>query len=61
MSSLPPIHLPEADKHHPDTLRGGAQAEEVGQQGDHQAHGQEESWFGLNVSYLIEIHWEDSK
>ena len=37
MSSLPPIHLPEADKHHPDTLRGGAQAEEVGQQVHHQA------------------------
>ena len=39
----------------------GAQAEEVGQQGDHQAHGQGDSWFGLNVSDLIEIKWEDSK
>ena len=39
----------------------GAQAEEVGQQGDHQAHGQGDSWFGLNVLDLIEIKWEDSK
>ena len=61
MSSLPPIHLPEADKHHPDTLRGGAQAEEVGQQRGQQAHGQGVSWFGLNVSDLIGIYWEDSK
>ena len=39
---------------------GGAQAEGGGQQGHHQAHGQGVSWFGLIVSDLTQIHWEDS-
>ena len=60
MSSLTPIHLPEADRHHADTFWGGAQAEGGGQQGHHQAHGQGVSWFGLIVSDLTQIHWEDS-
>ena len=30
----------------------GAQAEEVGQQGDHQAHGQGVRWFGSRVNYV---------
>ena len=32
-------------------VRGGAQAEEVGQQGDHQAHGQGVRWFGSRGNY----------
>ena len=29
-----------------------AQAEEVGQQGDHQAHGQGVRWFGSRVNFV---------